>query len=146
MKQRKPISSRKFKRRSTSFLIFLNGEWGPFGLMDLTSKVRGILYSFQHRTIFSVITPCYQGVLYHRKQKFTYFHGGQWKIVHITVDFGHKNSDRNLHISLEGRKRNIFNIMVRDICNHSSQDTPSPFQGFRYSDGCTRLPFHLRVS
>ena len=54
-------------------------------------------------------------VLYYKKQKFTYFHGGQWKIVHIEADFGHKNSDRNLHINSEGWKTNIFNIIVRDI-------------------------------
>ena len=78
------------------------------------------LYSFQHPTILSVITPCYQGVLYHRKQKFTYFHGGQWKIVYITADFGHKNSDRNLHISLEGRKTNIFNKIRKKKSKHGS--------------------------
>ena len=41
-------------------------------------------------------------------------------IAYILTDFGHKNSDGNENIILEGRKTKIVNIIVTDIGNHRS--------------------------
>ena len=39
-------------------------------------------------------------------------------IAYISTDFGHKNSGRNWIIILEGRKTEIFDIIVTDFGNH----------------------------
>ena len=41
-------------------------------------------------------------------------------IVYLSTEFGHKNSDVNGHIILEGRQTEIVNIIIMDIGNHRS--------------------------
>ena len=42
------------------------------------------------------------------------------KIVYISSDFGHKKNDGNGIINLQGRKTEIFDMIVIDIENHRS--------------------------
>ena len=42
------------------------------------------------------------------------------KIVNISADFGHRKSDGNGNIDLEGWETENFNIIVTDIGNHRS--------------------------
>ena len=41
-------------------------------------------------------------------------------IVYISADFGHKKSDENGNINLEGQNTEVLDIIVTDIGNHSS--------------------------
>ena len=41
-------------------------------------------------------------------------------IVYISTDFGHKKSDGNGNVMVEGQKTKIFNIIITDIGNYRS--------------------------
>ena len=45
---------------------------------------------------------------------------GNGKRVYISANFGHKESDGNENINLEGQETEIFSIIVTDIGNHGS--------------------------
>ena len=54
----------------------------------------------------------FEGFIFNGKRNFTYFYGGQGKIVYISVDFAHKKNDGNRNINLEDGKTEISTMIV----------------------------------
>ena len=70
------------------------------------------------------ISSPYRGFLCYGEGNLPTFMVDNRKIAYFSAVFGHKQSDGNGNINLEGQKTEMFNIIVADIGNHKSEKPP----------------------